>query len=108
MRVVKEIEIAGRQIKFYELCMAEIRDWMKNSETSPSTDLIDVLIVDEITLPDLYRITSLTKEMADEMTPRELAGVVKVAKEVNLRFFEISARIHEEMMRLLQSPAPIA
>lgn len=101
MREVREKQFGEHKVKFFELTVAEVRNWFSDMEIPEQTDAVDMLLFEEITLPDLYRITDLTRETADDMTPSELEAVIAEAKEVNRIFFATLARVMTPFQRAL-------
>lgn len=100
MRVVREVEIAGRKISIRELTVGEIRNWLKESG-AVSGDVVDATLFDDFSLPDLTLMTSLVPEAINAMTPTEIREVRKAAEEVNADFFAMRSRVVELGRRVL-------
>ena len=64
---------------------------MEDPESQVSA--IDMLLLEEIGLPDLIRMTSLNKEEVEQMTPSELKTVAEACREVNADFFSLRRKI---------------
>lgn len=90
-----------------ELTVAEIRKWLADAKEA-SPDLVDNLILREVSLQDLTHLSSLTPEQMDELTPSELQRVLEEAKELNSHFFELLAGVQTlaKQMRSAASSEP--
>ena len=91
MRVIREIEVAGRKIRVRELTVGEIRAWLKDSGMV-SGDLVDAALFEEFSLPDLQRMTDLSIEDVAGLAPSDLREVFKACEEVNPDFFSMRSR----------------
>lgn len=96
MSITRKKEIGGKVIEIREATVADIRNWMKEASYAQEVDVADILLFDEFFLPDIYTFTSLDKESADELTPREIAEVINELKELNPGFFALQAKILEQ------------
>lgn len=86
------IELNGGPVAVKELTVGEIRAWLRDTSQA-SADLIDALLVDEVSISDLMRMTDLTAERMDELRPSDLNRLRDAAKEVNPDFFKLRGRI---------------
>jgi hypothetical protein len=91
------IEIAGITTTIRELTVAEIRTALKmdeSEENSPdSSDAVDMFLLEDISLPDICRMTDLTVEKMADMKPSEIRKVADACREVNSDFFALRARV---------------
>lgn len=92
MRVIREIEIGGRKVQVKELTVGEIRAWLKDAQFGAS-DVVDVLLFEDIDLPALARMTDLDAAAIEAMTPGDLRRVIDAAREVNADFFAMRDRV---------------
>ncbi|WP_374496039.1 hypothetical protein [Zoogloea sp.] len=76
-----------------ELTVREIREWLAEVKADGQLGLIDALLLKDLTLPDLVRVSSLTMEQLDKIGPSKLRQVVDVAKEINSAWFDLRERI---------------
>ena len=95
--VHKTIGIAGNTVTVRELTVAEIRSALKMEEsdgkTSADTDAVDMFLFEDISLPDICRMTDLTLEKMSELKPSELRQVAEACQEVNSDFFALRGRV---------------
>lgn len=98
MTVTKTVAIAGIDVLVREITVGQVRDWLRDLDAQG--DAVDVCLFDDISLPDLYRMTSLTREQADVMAPRQLREVVEAARALNADFFAMRARLAQLGARL--------
>ncbi len=95
--VHKTIEIAGFTITIHELTVADIRAALKmeeSDEDSPdSSDAVDMFLLEDISLPDICRMTDLTPEKIGDMKPSEIRKVADACRKVNSDFFSLRARV---------------
>ena len=92
MRVVREIEIAGRKVQVKELTVGEIRAWLKSSAEG-SLDVVDATLFEDFGIDDLRHMTDLSADDIDAMTPAAIRELEKVAREVNADFFGMRSRL---------------
>ncbi|ACL71486.1 hypothetical protein Tgr7_0388 [Thioalkalivibrio sulfidiphilus HL-EbGr7] len=97
MRQEKQIDVAGRTVTVKELTVAEIRAWLRGLDQAEAgggmQDLVDLALMDDVSLSDIARMTSLRTAEIEELTPSEIGAVVAVCREVNPRFFGLQDRL---------------
>lgn len=97
MRQEKQIEVAGRTVTVRELTVAEIRAWLRGLDQAEASgcmqDLVDLALMDDVSLSDIGRMTNLKAHEIEEFTPSEIEAVVAVCREVNPRFFGLQDRL---------------
>lgn len=77
-----------------ELTVGEIRAWLKEVQSqSPEIDVVDVMLLRDVSLQDVARLTSLTHAQIETVGPSKLKEVVAVAREINDAFFDLRARL---------------
>jgi len=94
-------------IEVSELTVGEIRNWMRDlSDRDAPTDIVDSMLMVEIRLSDLQRLTDLTDANLDKLTQSELNTLMEAIQELNPSFFAMLGRLAEAGERLLQA-APV-
>ncbi|MBN9696865.1 MAG: hypothetical protein J0L85_13815 [Zoogloea sp.] len=75
-----------------ELTVGEIRAWLKDVQSqSDAVDVVDVMLLRDVSLQDVMRLTSLTATQVESLGPSRLREVVAVAREINEDFFALRA-----------------
>lgn len=100
MRLTREVQIGDRRISVKELTVAEVRRWLQEAEGELRSDIVDLFLFSDVTVPDLVRLSDLNREAMEQMTPSELQQVIDVAKELNPDFFALRARLAAAAARL--------
>lgn len=107
---IREVNAAGRLVKVRELTVGEIRAWLRDLENVETVDLVDGGLFDAFSLSDVGRVTDLSAEEIDGMTPSEIEAVVEAAREVNENFFALRSRLAEvgrQMAANSSGPSPV-
>ena len=108
--VHKTIEIAGVTVTVRELTVSEIRSALKMEEsdgkTSADTDAVDMFLFEDISLPDICRMTDPSLEKMAEFKPSELRQVAEACREVNTDFFALRGRVlkYADLLALADVP----
>lgn len=81
-----------------ELTVAEVRDWLRALATPPEEaeiDLADWLLYQDegLRVSDFARLTDLSIEAVQALTPSQLDAILARAKELNPRFFSALGRV---------------
>jgi len=104
MHQEKQIEIGGRTVTVRELTVAEIRNWLRSLDQAESgsaaQDLVDLALMDDVSLSDVARMTNLTSEEMEQLTPSQIETVLVVCREVNLRFFALQEKLRTVARRV--------
>lgn len=100
MRVIREITVGDKSVQIRELTVAEIRQWLAALETR--NDLVDSMLFEEVSLPDLTLITSLTSADLDAMVPSDIEKVFAEVKGLNPRFFAMREKLVVAGMQMAQ------
>jgi hypothetical protein len=82
--------IAGKDVIFKELSVAEIRTLMQRDR---EPDLVGNSLFTEMPLSDLPAFSSLTSEEVDALKPSQVREAIQRCKAANPDFFEWLARI---------------
>lgn len=93
MRAVKTLTVGAQTFEVRELTVADIRLWLSDLLATPTPDLLAEALFDELSLADLPRMTSLTAERIEQMTPAELRQVIDAVKAVNGDFFGLRQKL---------------
>lgn len=89
----REIKVGERRVTVRELTVAEVRQWLGDAGARPQIDTVDAMLFEEISLPDLARMTSLDVESMGDWQPSQLREVIAAAKDLNKDFFAMRERI---------------
>lgn len=100
MRVITEIDVGDRKVQIKELKIGEIRAWLASH--TGGNDLVDSMLFEEISLPDLEQLTNLTATDIDDIEPSLIENeLLPKIKEVNPRFFSWRQRVAEMGKQIL-------
>lgn len=91
-----------------ELTVGEIRAWLAGL-AGLQLDLVDALLLGDITPQDLARLSSLTLAQVETLTPSQLRLVLDAAREVNADFFALLGKIvslGQTQLPFLSEPSP--
>jgi hypothetical protein len=89
----REIVVDERCVTVRELTVGDVRNWLKDTGADTPGDTVGVLMLEEISLADLARMTSLSVEDMNSWRPSQLREVVAVAREMNADFFGLRGRL---------------
>jgi hypothetical protein len=87
------VQVAGRAVTVRELSVREIRDWLHSAKAPEHWDAVDELLLGELSLTDLARMTTVGPEVLGEAYQSELAELLAVAKKLNPLFFGLAERL---------------
>lgn len=76
-----------------ELTVGEIRAWLKDVQGDGTVDLVDVMLLRDVSLQDIGHMSSLTAAQIEGLTPSQLHQVLDAAREINSDFFALRAGI---------------
>ena len=100
MRAQVTMPALGREVVIRELTVGEIRQWLTEgwlADIESMADAVDAALFGDFTLPDLLRLTDLTRNEIDGATPADLAAIWARAKAVNADFFQMRELRLEKM-----------
>ena len=105
MRRTKIITLQGiGEIAVRELTVGEIRNWMRDLETGGAIpDIVDALLIVDIQLSDLQRVTDLAPSGIDALSQSDIGTLMTVIKELNPLFFGLLGRLAEARTRARQT-----
>ena len=97
MRRTKEVELDGRTVTIRELTVAEVRLWLKDLDQlrEGAIDLVTEGIMADASISDVARMTDLSPEDLDNLTPSQIEEVIAVCRELNPHFFRLRDRLLE-------------
>ena len=100
----RSIQIGERTVTVRELTVGEIRDWLRDMEArNTKLDLVDGMLLTELALSDLCRMSDLPEDALDDLTQSEIDALLEAARELNPHFFGMLARLAEAGRKLLES-----
>lgn len=100
-----KMKIGEKTITIFELTVDDVRRWIADSaEKYAEGDIVRAALLDGVSLYDLARMTDLTLEDMDRMTPSQLQQVADQCRKVNSIFFGMCTRVTER----LENPATAA
>ena len=102
---VKGVIVAGKPAVAREMTVAEIRDWLAGK--TGGEDVVDSLLFDDLSLPDLCQMSSLSKADIDKLAPSEIQLVIDEAKKVNQAFFAMRLRLVKIGQQVMQQPPSV-
>lgn len=89
----REVVVGERRVTVRELTVGDVRNWLKEVSTDSTISAVDMLLIPEISLPDLTRMTNLSVGDLDAWQPSQLRELMMVAKELNADFFGLRGRL---------------
>lgn len=89
----REVVVGERRVTVRELTVGDVRNWLKEVGTDSTISAVDMLLIPEISLPDLARMTSLSVADMDDWQPSELRELMAVAQDLNADFFGLRGRL---------------
>ena len=94
MTLTKTIEVGDQAVHVKEITVAELRQWWAEVQAGESGgDAVDGALFADMALTDLTRMTDLTTEVLDQLTPSEIRLVIDACREVNPDFFGMQERL---------------
>lgn len=99
-RVTKPVKVGGITVTVREITLKEIRAWVKDvADSTDPREHVDINLFDrQFFVFDLYYLSDLTAEQADDLTPVELREISDAAKEINADFFAYRARLYGQAL----------
>lgn len=89
----REVLVGERRVMVRELTVGDVRNWLKEAGADLTISAVDLLLIPEISLPDLARMTNLSVADMDDWQPSELRELMAVAKDLNADFFGLRGRL---------------
>lgn len=111
-RVEDAIPACGREVTVKELTVNEIRAWFAREESrakeqmekgASAFDVVEEMLLRDVSLRDFLELTDLTKEEIGNAKPSELRAVMGKCKAVNDDFFVLRAKLLEIGLQALKS-----
>ncbi len=107
LRTGKGEHLTFHQVWVRELTVAEVRDWINDSQTAGYRDPIQALALPDLGLDELARMTDRTASDLEEFAPSELQLLADAARELNPFFFRLRAALQWATGKLQsQTPEP--
>lgn len=76
-----------------ELTFGEVRDWLTETETGQTEDPLHALALEECSLADLARMSSISVRELEDYAPSDLAELIAACKALNPHFFRVRAAL---------------
>ncbi|MBF0148383.1 MAG: hypothetical protein HQL85_19695 [Magnetococcales bacterium] len=97
MRRIKEVEIGDRKVTIRELTVAEVRNWFKDlgKMRENGVDLVNEGIIADASLEDVVRMSDVTMDDLDRLTPSQIEPMIATCREINPHFFQLRHRLSE-------------
>ncbi|MBF0602136.1 MAG: phage tail assembly protein [Nitrospirae bacterium] len=97
MKRMKEISIGDRVVTVRELTVSEVRAWFKDLSgmRDNSIDLVNEALMADASLGDMVRMSNITMDDLDNLTPSQIETLLAVCREVNPHFFQLRHRLSE-------------
>jgi hypothetical protein len=76
-----------------ELTFGEVRDWLTEAESGQAEDPLHALALEECSLADLARMSSITVRELEACAPSDLADLLAACKALNPHFFRVRAAL---------------
>ena len=76
-----------------ELAFGEVRDWLVETETGQAEDPLHALALEECSLADLARMSSILVRELEGYAPSDLADLIAACKALNPHFFRVRAAL---------------
>lgn len=92
LRTGKGEHLTYHQVRVRELTVAEVREWLNDSQGTGYRDPIHALALPEIGLDELARMTDRTASELEAFAPSELQLLADAARELNPFFFSPAKR----------------
>jgi len=100
----RSVQLDQRTVTVRELTVGEIRDWLRDMDArNAPLDLVDGMLLTELAISDLCRMSDLPEDALDDLTQSEIDRLLEAARELNPHFFGMLARLAEAGRRLLES-----
>jgi len=89
MAASAQIDLAGLAVTVFELSVAQVRNWVVESEAGASVDPLRAMVFDDCSLDDLARMCDMTADDMEQYGPMELAPLRDKCKAFNPHFFKV-------------------
>lgn len=96
----RQIKVGDVTVTVRELTLNEILGWLGEAATEQQESAFEVLILKDMSLRELARMTDLTREQMGDFAPSQLRQVVEVCKEVNADFFRVTGEVVARMKQV--------
>lgn len=93
LRTGKGEHLTYHQVRVRELTVAEVREWLNDSQGTGYRDPIHALALPEIGLDELARMTDRTASELEAFAPSELQLLADAARELNPFFFRLQSAL---------------
>lgn len=108
MPATRIVKLGARTVTVRELTVAEVRDWMVETETGAGQDPLHALVLEDCGLGDLARMCDLGTAEMEAYAPSDLAELIAASKALNPHFFRMRAALSNVARVMLQEAEALA
>lgn len=101
-----KVAVASKEITVNELTVAQVRELI-NEAAGGESDVVNATLIEGVDFNQLLKMTDLTANELDAMTPSQIQQVADAAKKVNRHFFTLWGRIMAIASQTLSKPSII-
>jgi hypothetical protein len=93
MSATRPVTVGATAVTVRELTFGEVRDWLVEIETGQAEDPLHALALEECSLADLARMSSILVRELEGYAPSDLADLIAACKALNPHFFRVRAAL---------------
>lgn len=93
MAATRTVTVGATAVTVRELTFGEVRDWLTETETGQAEDPLHALALEECSLADLARMSSISVRELEDYTPTILTDLLAACKALNPHFFRVRAAL---------------
>lgn len=93
MPATRPCTVGTTAVTVRELTYTEVRDWLVETETGQAEDPLHALALEECSLSDLARMSSISVSELENNAPSDLADLLAACKALNPHFFRVRAAL---------------
>lgn len=108
MPATRIVKLGERSVTVRELTVAEVRDWMVETETGAGQDPLHALVLEDCGLGDLARMSDVFAFELEAYAPSDLAELIAACKALNPHFFRMRAALSNVARVMLQEAEALA
>jgi hypothetical protein len=93
MAAARLAAVGALAVTVRELTFSEVRDWLVETETGQDEDPLHALALEECSLADLARMSTISVGELEGYAPSDLAELIAACKALNPHFFRVRAAL---------------
>lgn len=93
MSATRIVTVGAMAVTVRELTFGEVRDWLVETESGQAEDPLHALALEECSLADLARMSSISVRELEDYTPSSLTELLAACKALNPHFFRVRAAL---------------